>query len=103
MSKYPPFHPETPPVARAFIRRFQRTLQPNHPSFALVVLDDDGKPWTLTFANRTGLVVAGAELMSAAVGVDENDPCACPNCDNWTDRARAALAAMTASDAPPLH
>lgn len=87
--------PDTiPHEAAAFMRRVEKTLRPGHPSFALVVLDDNGQPHTFTFANRTSLTVAGAALLDAAVDLEKQDPCACTKCDEWTARARLALQAM---------
>lgn len=87
---------DIPHAPAAFMRRVEKLLKPGHPSFALVVLDDDGRPHTLSVANRTGLVVSAAELMTCALALERDDPCVCANCDAWSARARLALAAMGA-------
>lgn len=92
---------DIPHEAATFMRRFEKTLRAGHPSFALVVMDDNGQPHTFSYANRTALTVAGAELLASAVELEKADPCACAKCDEWTARARAALTAMGRTlDAP---
>lgn len=88
------------PAVAAFLRRFEKMLRPGQPSFALIVMDEDGQPYRYTHANRTGLTVAGSELLCAAIELEKQDPCACAGCDAWTAKARLALTAMGATLAP---
>lgn len=87
---------DMPHDVAALFRRIEKSLKLHGPSFALVVLADDGRPYQLTRATRTGLVVAGLELMQGAIALERDDPCLCVNCDDWTARARLALAAAGA-------
>lgn len=85
---------EIPHRIRAFMRHIERHLTPRSPSFALVVLDEDGAAYHLIKANRTGLVVAATGLMFEALDQEKQGYCICPTCDRWTAQARQALEAM---------
>lgn len=91
---------DTPREAAAFLRRIEKTLKPGHPSFCVVVVDDDGRPHVLAAANRTTLVQSAAELMATAVDLGREDRCMCETCDGWTARAKTALAALGITPAP---
>ncbi len=85
---------QMPHQVRAFMRHIERHLKPSSPSFALVVLDEDGAPYHLIKANRTGLCVAATGLMFEVLEQEKEGRCICPTCDRWTAQARTALLAM---------